>query len=67
MPYLTSFKSSTYAASTLPTLEAIKQKRRVGVSRFYRGATSSNTLLAGTALYGLAGTVRGKDPDQRNY
>ena len=67
MPYLTSFKSSIHAASTLLTLEAIKQKRRIGVSSFYRGATSGNTLLAGTAVYGLAGTVRGKDPDQRNY
>ena len=44
MAYLTSFKSSMPSQHWWPS----KRKRRVGVSSFYWGATSRNTLSAGT-------------------
>ena len=63
MAYLTSFKSSMPCQHWWPS----KRKRRVGVSSFYCGATCRNTLSAGTSFSGLEGTLRGKDPDQRNF
>ena len=50
--------------STLATFEAKTASRRI---KFYWGATSRNTLSAGTSFSGLEGTLRGKDPDQRNF
>ena len=64
MAYLTCFKNSIRRQHWWP----LRRKRLVGVSSFHWGVTSRNyTPSAGTAFSGLAGTLRGKDLDQRIF
>ena len=64
MAYLTSFKSK-YAVSTLVTFEAKTASRRIKFVFTVEPHVGIHSLLA--HLSGLEGTLRGKDPDQRNF